>query len=205
MLRYLLTHLQWSLCFFVLTFAFTQGLVADDVSLYGRWALDIEKSDNVANALEEFSRHNKPKRNRSDDDEKGKRSATLNTGISPGRKGGVSSLVEEYLPGKKILLIEKVTNGIRVQYEGLDGRLIDTTGKTGSISATGKPFDDNRNVAIAGWESGKLYSEITTEQGIRIFESYSVSGSILVIETEFRYPTLDPWLVKRVFNRASKK
>ncbi len=172
-------------------------VAAAESDLYGRWQLDVEKSDDVSEVIDEFLRNNKSKHKRSGG---GPRVADT-AGMSPVGKGGVDLLIANYLPRARLLVIAPVDNGIAIRCEGMEQRLINTSGKTASISAAGKPLDGNRDVAIAGWEKGNLYSEVTTEQGVHIFESFLLSGTSLIIETEFRYPVLEPLIVTRRFNK----
>jgi hypothetical protein len=188
------------LCISLLS-AFVISVQAADSPLYGRWQMDAEKSDNVREVIEEFMRQNKPKGRRSGEGKREEASVAASAGLYPGSKGGTELVVSNYLPQVKLLTIEPVPDGIRMHYEGMEPRIISTSGETASISATGTPLDGNRNVAIAGWENDNFYSEITTEQGIHIFESYLVSGSMLIIKTELRYPVLEPLIVMRRFNR----
>jgi len=173
--------------------------IADlEPGLHGRWMLDQENSDDIRDALKQFRKDNKQKRKKSGSSKKGAGTTYSN------RKGGVEALIADYLPGVHALSITGIEQGILLQFEGQSARAIDTSGVAAPVSVTGKPLDANRDVTIAGWEHGNLYSEITTQHGIRILESYLLTDSSqsLIIETEFLYPAMKPFRVKRRYNRV---
>jgi hypothetical protein len=191
-----------SLLFCCISLSCLVAIADPEQGLHGRWILDQENSDDIQDALKKFRKDNKSKRKKS---RSNKKDATADTRSS--RKGGVEALIADYLPEVYGLSITGIEQGILLQYEGQSTRAIDTSGLAASVSVAGKSADANRDVKIAGWEDGNLYSEITTQHGIRIYESYLLADSSqsLIIETEFLYPAMEPFKIKRRYNRVQSE